>query len=336
MKKDAPTIVSGIQPTGMIHIGNWAGTLRNWPILQDQHPGRCLFFIADYHAMTIDYDPAERREQVIDLAATLLALGIGVDPKKSTLFLQSDVPEVTELCWIFNTVTPVAEMERMTQYKDKAGRDLKNINMGLLDYPVLMAVDIVLYGGDAVPVGGDQIQHVETTRVIARNFNRRFGETFPEPQPLLTETPKVMSLADPTKKMSKSHGPNSVLALDDEPDVILDKMKRVPTEPSGLVDDKRLATEEYAGVALLFDLLKLCGADDVAADLMKSQPIKYGEMKKRVAEAVAARFAGYRAKKKALLADRGAIAQILAAGGEKARALAQAKMAEVREKTGLR
>jgi tryptophanyl-tRNA synthetase len=335
MKKDGLTIVSGIQPTGALHIGNWAGALRNWQKLQEEHPG-CLFFIADYHAMSIDYDPDERREQVIDLAATLLALGIGADPKKSTLFLQSDVPEVTELCWIFNTVTPVAEMERMTQYKDKSSRDEKNINMGLLDYPVLQAADILIYGGDAVPVGQDQVQHVETTRVIARNFNKKFGETFPEPKALLTDTPKVMSLADPTKKMSKSHGPKSYLALDDDAEAVLDKMKRVPTESSGIVDAKKLATDDYAGVALLFDLLKLFGADDDAAGFLKSQPIKYGGMKQRVAEVVTDRFADYRAKKKALLADRSAIAQILSAGGEKARALAQAKMEDVRKKTGLR
>lgn len=329
-------IVSGIKPTGKVQLGNWASSLRNWAKLQEERPGQCFFFIADYHAMTIEYDPAERREAILDVAATLLALGIGTDPKKSTLFLQSDVPEVTELTWIFNTVTPVAEMERMTQFKDKSAKHEKNINMGLLDYPVLMAVDILMYGGNLVPVGQDQIQHVETTRVIARNFNKRFGQTFPEPKELLNDTPKIMSLTEPTQKMSKSYGPKSYIALDDTPEEILEKMKRVPTEASGIVTPEKLRTPEYAGVALLLDLMDLFGATEEKRKLLAESPVKYGALKERVAGIVADAFADYRKKKAALLKDRTAILETLAAGGEKARAIAQKKMEEVRMKTGLR
>jgi tryptophanyl-tRNA synthetase len=336
MKQEQPLIVTGVQPTGPMHIGNWAGSLRNCVRLQDEHPGRCLFFIADYHSMTVDYEPSEKRAQVLDLAATLLAMGIGEDPKKATLFVQSDVPEHTELCWIFNTVTPVAEMERMTQYKDKAGRNAKNINMGLLDYPVLQTADVLLYDGTRVPVGLDQVQHVETMRVIARNFNKRFGNTFPEPEALLTETPKVMSLTEPTKKMSKSHGEKSVLALDDDAGTILKKLKGVPTEPSGLIEAEKLKTEAYAGVALLLDLLNLCGTEDGVAAVLKQQPVKYGELKSLVAETVATRFAEYRAKKTELMNDPERVWEILAAGGKQARDIAQKKMVEVRKKTGLR
>lgn len=334
MRNDALTIVSGIQPTGALHIGNWAGGIRNWLSLQDAHPGRCLFFIADYHSMTVAYDPADKRAQVLDLAASLLALG--VDPKKATLFAQSDVPEVTELAWMFSCVTPVVEMERMTQFKDKSARDAKNVNMGLFGYPVLQAADILIYGGNAVPVGADQVQHVETTRVIARNFNKRFGETFPEPKALLTDTPKVMSLTEPTKKMSKSHGPKSYLALDDAPDQILKKLKGVPTEPSGVVTPEKLETEAYAGVALLLDLFDLFGKSAEAEAMLKDQPVKYGELKKRAAEIVADGFAAYRDAKAGLLKDPGAVREILAEGGKKARAIATKTMDDVRKKTGLR
>lgn len=328
------TIVSGIQPTGPLHIGNWAGSVRNWIALQDAHPERCWFFIADYHSMTIDYAPGEKQAQILDLAASLLALGI--DAKKSTIFVQSDVPEHAELCWILNCVTPVAEMERMTQFKDKSARHAKNINMGLFDYPVLQAADILIYGGDAVPVGQDQAQHVETTRVIARNFNKRFGEFFPEPKPLLFDFAKVMSLTEPTKKMSKSHGPKSVIGIDDEPEEILRKMKGVPTEATGIVTEELLATEPYAGVALLLDLIELCAGKAARRDAIAEQPVKYGALKKLAAEAVADRFAEYRAKKKDLMKNPDRIKMALASGGAKARAVAKQKMEAVLKMTGLR
>ncbi len=334
MASKEPTIVSGIQPTGPLHIGNWAGSVRNWVALQDAHPERCWFFIADYHSMTIDYAPGEKQAQILDLAASLLALGL--DPKKSTIFVQSDVPEVTELAWIFNTVTPVAEMERMTQYKDKSAKHAKNINMGLLDYPVLQAADILIYGGDAVPVGQDQVQHVETTRVIARSFNKRFGDVFPEPKPLLYGFAKVMSLADPLKKMSKSHGPKSVIGIDDEPEEILKKMKGVPTEATGIVTEELLKTEPYAGVALLLDLIELCAGKAARTDAIAVQPVKYGDLKKLAASAVADRFADYRARKKDLMKNPDRIKMALASGGAKARAHARQTMETVLKATGLR
>jgi len=327
-------IVSGIQPSGSLHIGNWAGSLRNWVDLQEAHPERCLFFIADYHAMTVAYDPKDQQDRILDLAASILALGI--DPKKSTLFVQSDVPEVTELAWIFNTVTPVAEMERMTQYKDKAAKHVKNINMGLLDYPVLQAADILVYGGDAVPVGQDQVQHVETTRVIARNFNKRFGAVFPEPKALMNDTPKVMSLTEPTKKMSKSGLEKSYIALDDEPETIAKKMKAVPTEPTGVVTEEALKTEEFAGVALLLDLIEMCEGKAARKAALAESPVKYGDLKKRAAETVSARFADFRAKKKELLKNPDRVRMVLASGGAKARAHAKQMMQTVLHATGLR
>ncbi len=328
------TIVSGIQPTGELHLGNWAGGVRNWIRLQEEHPERCWFFIADYHSMTIGYAPGEKQAQILDLAASLLALGL--DPRKATIFVQSDVPEVTELAWIFNCVTPMAEMERMTQFRDKSARDAGNVNVGLFDYPVLQAADILIYGGNAVPVGQDQVQHVETTRVIARNFNRRFGALFPEPKALLTDTPKIMSLTDPAKKMSKSHGVKSYIALDDVPETILKKVRAVPTEPSGTVTEALLKTGAYAGVALLLDLIELCAGKSARRDAIAGQPVKYGELKNLAAEAVAARFADYRAKKQELLKNPDRLKLTLAAGGARARAVAREKMAAVLKITGLR
>lgn len=334
MSEKDHVILSGIQPTGGLHLGNWAGAVRNWLELQEKHPGRCIFTIVDYHSMTIDYEPAEKQAQVLDLAATLLALGI--DPKRSTLFVQSHAPECTELAWILDTVTPVSEMLKMTQYKDKSARQEKNVNMGLLNYPVLQAADILLYRGTRVPVGEDQVQHVETTRVIARAFNKRFGETFAEPSALLTATPRVMSLTEPAKKMSKSRGPNSYLALDDEPEVILAKLKRVPTEPTGIVSKERLEREDYAGVRLLFDLLDLFGSEGERKAAYAGEKVSYGALKNRVAEVIGLHFAEYRERKKKLLASPGKVLKALEDGAKRARKAAEATMKEVRRKTGLR
>mgnify|MGYP001575707263 CR=1 FL=1 len=215
-----PIVVSGIQPSGKLHVGNYVGAVSNWLRLQDEGY-RCFFFLADYHSITGDYYPEEKRRQTMDLALDLLALGI--DPKKCTLFVQSHVPEHTELCWVFNTVTPVSFLERMTQFKDKSADQDKNVNMGLFDYPVLQAADILAYKGELVPVGRDQVQHVELTSDIARFFNNKFGDFFPETKPLLTDVPKLRSLTDPLKKMSKSLGEKSYVALTDGPEAIQEK-----------------------------------------------------------------------------------------------------------------
>jgi tryptophanyl-tRNA synthetase len=330
------TIVTGFQPTGRMHLGNWAGGLRQLQKLQADHPGQCQFFIADYHAMTVEYSPVERRELFVDIAADILALGLGADPKVANLFMQSYVPEVTELAWILNTVTPISEMERMTQYKDKAARHVQNINLGLLAYPVLQAADILIFGGTHVPVGQDQVQHVEATRVIARSFNHRFGETFPEPKAVLNATPKIRSLVEPDKKMSKSHGPKSYIALSDEPEEILDKVKRVPTEASGLVTPENLQKPEFAGVALLLDLMDLFGATEEKRAVLAESPVKYGNLKKLVAKIISDYFAEHRARKAELLKDRFAISERLEAAGRRARVIAERTMEDVRRKTGLR
>ncbi len=344
--KSAHVIVTGVQPSGRSHVGNYAGLYRN--ILKLQNAGdRCYVFIADYHSITENYDPREKQNQVLGIAIDLLALGL--DPKKCTLFVQSDVPEHTELCWIFNTITPVSLLERMTQFKDKAERQRENINMGLFDYPVLQAADILIYKGDRVPVGRDQVQHVELTRDIARFFNNKFGETFPEARPLLTDTPKLHSLSDPLKKMSKSLGEKSYITLTDEPEEIYEKIKRAVTETTGVLSiteeelERRLGAhgddeslKGIGGVYNLLTLLKTFGLPGEADRVLATQPIKYAELKHLVATRIAEHFAFFRANRKKLEKNPAKVRRILAAGAKKARAAARATMKEVRKKVGLR
>ncbi len=349
-KTPSKVVVSGIQPTGRLHIGNYIGAIRNWLQLQNDPQYRCYFFVADWHSMTIDYDPRAKRQQVLDLAADLLALGL--DPDKVTLFVQSDVMEHAELTWIFNTLTPISLLERMTQFKDKAKRHQENVNMGLFDYPVLQAADILIYKGQLVPVGTDQVQHVELTRDIAGFFNNRFGQFFPETKPLLTEVPKVRSLTEPTRKMSKSHGDKSCLYLTDSFDDMYDKVKRVPTEATGIISMDEMRVEEaiaalgdqepdeklkgMAGVWNLLQIIRQFGSEDEMDRLVAAQPLKYGELKKLAATRVAEHFAKFQRARQKLVAQPKKIEAVLASGAKQARSVAKKTMAEVRKLTGLR
>lgn len=218
-------VFSGIQPSGELHIGNYLGAIRNWVELQDRYES--YFSIVNYHAITIPYEPADLRRRTHEMAISLLASGI--DPEKCTLFVQSEVSEHTELAWIFNTVAPLGELERQTQYKEKASRQ-ENLLAGLLNYPVLQAADIALYKSDLVPVGEDQVQHLELAREIVRRWNAKFGvELFIEPKPFLTPTRRIMGL-DGKAKMSKSL--NNTIGLLDEPAVIWDKLRPAATDPA--------------------------------------------------------------------------------------------------------
>jgi tryptophanyl-tRNA synthetase len=329
--KEKDILLSGMQPTGPLHIGNYLGALRNWVRLQDQFAGRLFVFVADYHGMSENFDPKERQMQVLILVAEYLAAGL--DPKKVTIYVQSHIPEVTELFWIFNTVTPVAFLERMTQFKDKAGRQKENINMGLFSYPVLQAADILLPKASLVPVGLDQVQHVELTRDIARFFNNRFGETFPEPKPLLTEIPKVMSLLDPEKKMSKSV-PGSSIALMDEPEEIQKKLRRAVTD-MGPVTDRR---KKSAGIQNLFTLLREFGTSDdgvVMERAYQDGSLKYSELKDLLALRIADHLAAFRVRRAKLLANPAGLERLLATNAKKVRKMAQMTIKEVRQKVGL-
>lgn len=322
-------LLSGIKPTGNLHIGNYLGAVKNWVALQNSGKYQMHLFLADLHALTGKQSAEELREQTRITYAELVACGI--DPKKTVLFVQSQVPQCTELAWIFSCVTPVAELERMTQYKDQAIAQKRSVNGGLLFYPVLQAADILLYHGAVVPVGLDQIQHVELTRDVARFFNNRYGEYFSQAKPLLTEIPKVMSLIEPMKKMSKSLGAGHVIDLADEPDMITKKLKKAVTATEG--------GEHAPGVENLLLLLKEFG--DAAThkkfvSAEKDGTIQYGDLKNAVGEAIATSFAEFRSRREELLGSKEDLESLMAEGADKARVVAEKTMQDVRKLVGIR
>ncbi len=324
-----PIIFSGIQPTGNLHVGSYLGAVKNWIELQNSGKYDCFFCIADYHSLTGNMTADERRERTMRIAAELLALGI--DSQKSTLFIQSHVPEHTELSWIFNTITPVAELERMTQFKDKSARQEANINTGLFTYPVLQVADVLLYKGTLVPVGQDQVQHVELMRDIARWFNQRYGEYFPEAKPLLTEIPKVMSLLDPEKKMSKSLGADHVIELADSEEEILRKLKRAVTATEG--------GGQAPGAENLLLLLRHFGPPALFESFFRAEKngsIRYGDLKAALAKTIAGTFVGFREKRDMLLAHPTKIEKFVARGAKRAGAVAKKTMSDVRKLVGIR
>ena len=351
------TIFSAIQPSGELHIGNYLGALKNFVKLQDEY--NCFFFIADYHSISGEYDPKEKSKQIFDLALDFLATGL--DPQKCTIAIQSQIPEHTELAWIFNTITPLVELQRMTQFKDKSQNQDQNINMGLLDYPVLQAADILMYKAYGVPVGQDQIQHIELTRKIARFFNNKFGETFPEPCDIITETPKIMSLIDPTKKMSKSHGKKSYIGINDEPEIIQKKIRKAfsvsnmkdlpPFNSSGFTElgnkmvngiAEKDATPEnlkmiYAvlNFRLLIDNFGTSKNKKYFEEKFNNKNVKFSELKDALAEDISNHFKDFREKRKELEKDPEKVKNILNEGAQKARVIAQKTMQEVKEKIGL-
>lgn len=322
-----PRIISGIQPTGKLHLGNYLGSLKNFVELQNSGKYECFFFIADLHSLTENYDPKQKQADVLEVIATYLALGL--DPKKSTLFLQSAIPAHTQLAWIFNTLTPMGELERMTQYKDKASRQKNNVNVGLFTYPLLQAADILIYKPSAVPVGQDQIQHVELARTIARKFNTKYGEVFPEPKELLTPVPKVMSLLEPEKKMSKSLGDQHVLNLADEPDVLKKKLARAVTATEG--------GSENPGVENLLTILEQFAPDKSKTFWQQEadRTIRYSELKTTLTEVLDAAFTDFRKEHARLIAHPKECEKILAAGNAVAEKVANHTLIEALQKAGL-
>lgn len=322
----AGLVFSGIQPTGNIHIGNYLGAIKNWAALQHQYDS--LFSIVDYHAITVEYDKELLHQRVLELAATIIAAG--VDPHKSILFVQSAVPEHTELTWLLTCITSLGALERMTQFKDKSERQETGVYAGLMNYPVLMAADILIYKANAVPVGDDQLQHLELTRELCRRFNHLYGDVFPEPQPLLTKSARVMALNDPTSKMSKSIE-GSYIALDEDDDSIRKKIRRAVTDPGPQGE------EMGPGVTNLFTLLAAFAEPEVVVQFeedYKNQQLRYSDLKNTLAEAIVAEIAPIREKRAELLARPKELEELLMANGAKARKLAQETMREVREAMG--
>jgi tryptophanyl-tRNA synthetase len=326
-------IFSGIQPSGALHIGNYLGAVKNWVELQ--HKYESLFCIVDYHAITVPYQPADLAARTRDMAISILASG--VDPSKSILFVQSMVPEHTELAWILNTVTPLGELERQTQFKEKSARG-ESIDAGLLNYPVLQAADILLYRADLVPVGEDQVQHLELSREIARRWNARFavGATdaagfFPEPQPLHTPSRRIMGL-DGQAKMSKSLG--NTIDLLEEPAQIWEKLRPAMTDPAR----KRREDPGTPEVCNIYQLHKAFSASDVVEKVaVNCRTAGWGciDCKKVLAESMEKELPPIRARAKELQAKPKIVADALAKGAEQAHALARATMKEVKQRMGL-
>ncbi len=325
-----PALVSGVQPTGRMHLGNYLGALKNFVDLQDSGKYDCYYFLADLHSLTLEsFDAKKKFEQILELTADFLALGL--DPKKSVLFQQSQIPAHSELAWILSTITPIGELRRMTQYKDKSEGEKESANSGLLTYPTLMAADIILYDAKFVPVGEDQIQHLELTRTLARKFNKKFGPTFVEPQPILTPTARVMSLQDPVKKMSKSQ-PESCLFLDDEPDDIRKKVRRAVTDSGSEV---RYDERNKLAISNLLDIYSAMTGHSIPNLEKKYAGKNYSEFKSDLAEVIAEHLAPYRERKKKLLAKKKDLAKVLAAGSALAAKRAEKKIVEVKKKVGL-
>jgi len=362
-------IFSGIQPTGTIHIGNYLGALKNWVELQKDFD--CIYSIVDLHAISAPYDAKEFPRSVLNTAAILLA--IGIDPQKftsptggSTLFIQSQRPEVTQLAWIFNTLSNMGELTRMTQYKEKTAQFKDQANVGLFTYPLLQAADILLYKAQRVPVGEDQLQHVELARVLARRFNNRFGDVFPKPEPIVTKGARIMALNNPAKKMSKSL-PGSYISLTDTPDEIRSKIRRAVTDsgPTSIQEDavRRSAPNKTrmnnsseisrakadAGpnnrnktmapaIANLFTLLNAFAKPEIVNHFTKAYDdatIRYTELKDALAEAVVGALNPIQKRYQDILAKPDELNKILSQGAEALRPIAESTLKEVKQKMGL-
>ena len=322
-------IFSGIQPTGQLHIGNYLGATKNWAELQAKHD--CFFMIADLHALTTPQNPKEFSKTTLSKFIELLA--VGLNPEKCIIFVQSHIKEHTELAWIFSTLTSLSELERMTQFKDKAKKQHTNVNAGLLTYPTLMAADILLYKTQGVPVGKDQTQHLELTRTIAKKFNSTYGKVFPEPETLLVkEGAKIMSLAQPLKKMSKSDAPESSIGIFEDPASIQKKIQRAMTDAG-----KEIVYNpaKKPGISNLLTIYSLFSDESLSQAEKRFKGKEYSVFKKALADLLARKLEPLRKKKEELDSRELYVQEILHQGEQKARSIAQATMQEVREKIGL-
>ncbi len=323
-----PKVFSGIQPSGTIHLGNYWGAIKNWVGMLDDYD--CVFGIVDYHAMTIAYEAAHMQQRIFDAACVNMACGL--DPQRCILFVQSHVPRVAELAWIFNTLTPMGLAERMTQFKDKSAQHADNVNVGLFTYPILQAADILLYLGEFVPVGEDQVQHIELSRDIARKFNNTYGDYFPEPQAKLTQAARIMGL-DGQHKMSKSM--DNYLAVTESPDEIWAKLRTAYTDPARL----RRSDPGNPDICNIFSLHQLYSTPDEIEMIDREcrvAGIGCIDCKKILARHIDEQNAPIRERYHALVADPDHVWDLLRTGAARARAIADKVMADVYQLTGLR
>jgi len=320
-------VLSGIQPSGQLTLGNYIGAMKNFVKLQHDH--QCFFMVVDLHAVTVPQDPAALREQTEAVAALFLAAGI--DPEKASVFLQSHVPAHAELGWLMTTLVYMGELERMTQFKDKsAGKE--SVGAGLFTYPALMAADILLYNADLVPVGDDQKQHLELTRDLAHRFNQRFGRQFVVPEPYIPQVgARIMSLDDASKKMSKSNpNPGSYIALLDEPDVIRKKISRAVTDSGREIKYDPATKPEISNLISIYSHCADMGIAEIEA---KYEGQGYGPFKKDLAEAVVSALEPLQRRYREIRAS-GELEDVLRRGAEQASAIADRTLREVKEKMG--
>ena len=322
------TIFSGVQPSGKLTLGNYLGAIKNFPLLQEEY--NCIYCVVDMHAITVRQDPAALRRQTLEVLAQYIACGL--DPEKSVLFIQSHVPAHAELGWVLNCYTMFGEASRMTQFKDKSAKHADNVNVGLFDYPVLMAADILLYQTDMVPVGVDQLQHIELARNIAQRFNGVYSDTFVMPEPYIPKTgAKIMSLADPTRKMSKSdENANGFVLLMDKPEDIMRKFKRAVTDS----DSRIIVSEDKPGVSNLISIYALATGKTIEQVQEEFQGKGYGDFKPAVGEAVVELLRPIREKTEDLLKNKDYLEQVYREGAQKASYLARKTLDKVYRKVG--
>ncbi len=322
-------IFSGIQPTGQLHIGNYLAAIKQWIELQENN--ECLFCIVDLHALTIPYQPETLQNLILEKA--IIYLAAGVNPEKAIIFVQSEIKEHSELTWLLNTITPIGDLFRMTQYKEKSQKFRQNVNAGLLNYPVLMAADILLYQTDIVPIGQDQKQHVELTRTIARKFNRKFGQTFKIPRAKLTKIgAKIMSLTQPTKKMSKTDKPENRIGLFDEPKEIETKIMKAVTDTGKII---KYDPKNKPGISNLLTIYSLFSNKTIKELEKKFKGQGYADFKKSLAELLILKLKPFRQKRKEFLTREVYVREILEQGKKRAQIIAQSTIKDIRKKMGL-
>lgn len=322
-------VFSGIRPTGELHIGNYLGAIKQWMELQERT--ECVFCIVDLHAMTTPYEPKKLQQNILELAAAYLAAGL--NPEKCIFFVQSQIKEHTELAWLLGTIAPLGELQRMTQFKEKSKKHPEYVNAGLLNYPLLMTADILLYKTEVVPVGMDQKQHVELAREIVRRFNKKFGQVFQEPKALLPKTgEKIMSLQKPKKKMSKTDDPRGCIGLFDEPEEIKKKTMTAVTDPGKII---KYDLQKKPGISNLLTIYSLFSRKSIKELEKKFKNSGYEKFKKSLAELLIDSLEPFRRKRKEFLAREVYVREILEQGRKKARIIAQSTMAEVYKKMGL-
>ncbi len=322
-------IFSGIQPSGALTLGNYIGALRNFKLLEDDYDS--IYSIVDLHALTVRQDPVALRKRCLEVMGIYLA--VGLDPEKTLIYFQSHVPAHAELSWILSCHTYIGELQRMTQFKDKSSKHAENINAGLLTYPVLMAADILLYQADLVPIGADQKQHLELARDVAIRFNNAHGETFIVPDGYFGKVgARVMSLQEPTRKMSKSDPEDTYVAILDAPDVIRRKFKRAVTDSEASV---RFDTENKPGVSNLMSILGALTGESMQAIEARFEGQGYGAFKEAVADAAVAALEPIQTEHRRLMADKPYLQQVMRDSAGRAAAIAERTMRKVRRKMGL-